>query len=94
MEDHIKTVEFCYSAPAKFILSGEHSVVYGKDALVATIDMRTRVDSQVVFSQNAPEKSLPSYFAEVQLVQLKNNFQIVSFKLIPTKLRHSKESRT
>jgi len=67
-----KIVEFCFSAPAKFILSGEHSVVYGKDALVATIDMRTRVDSQVAFSHNVK----PSYFAEVNLVQLKNNFQI------------------
>jgi len=69
-----KIVEFCFSAPAKFILSGEHSVVYGKDALVATIDMRTRVDSQVAFSHNVK----PSYFAEVNLVQLKNNFQIES----------------
>ncbi len=74
MEDHIKTVEFCFSAPAKFILSGEHSVVYGKDALVATIDLRTRADSQIAFSQ----KELPSCFADVNLIPVKKNFKIVS----------------
>lgn len=76
MQQDIKTAEFCFSAPAKFILSGEHSVVYGKDALVATIDLRTRADSQLVFAYNAQERSLPSYFAEVTLVQMKKNFQI------------------
>jgi len=74
MEDHMKTAEFCFSAPAKFILSGEHSVVYGKDALVATIDLRTRGDAQIVFSQ----KELPPYFADINLVPVKKNFQIVS----------------
>jgi len=53
-------------------LSGEHSVVYGKDALVATIDLRTRGDAQIVFSQ----KELPSYFADINLVPVKKNFQI------------------
>lgn len=32
---------FSYSAPGKTILSGEHSVVYYKNALVMAIDLRT-----------------------------------------------------
>ena len=39
-----KIAAFTYSTPAKFILSGEHSVAYGKDALVATLDIRTYGD--------------------------------------------------
>jgi mevalonate kinase len=30
-----------YSAPGKAIFTGEHSVVYGKDALAFAIDLRT-----------------------------------------------------
>ena len=31
-----------FSAPGKTILSGEHSVVYNKNALVLAIDLRTK----------------------------------------------------
>lgn len=33
-------MKITYSAPAKIILTGEHSVVYGKPALISALDMR------------------------------------------------------
>jgi mevalonate kinase len=35
----MKSIKF--SAPGKLILSGEHSVVYGKKAIAIAIDLRT-----------------------------------------------------
>lgn len=70
-----ETIRNSYSAPAKFILSGEHSVVYNKDALVATIDMRTYGDSFLSFDK----KENLDYFADIKLNQSKVDFKIVNF---------------
>ncbi len=70
-----KEFEYSYSAPGKFILSGEHSVVYGKDALVATLDLRTRSQSTVTLF-NEEQKD---WLLDVNLVQLSKQFTLVSF---------------
>jgi len=82
-----KTLEYCFSAPAKFILSGEHSVVYGKDALVATIDLRTRAHCQIIFSQDNIEKD-NHVLLDVNLIQVQKNLQLVRIVKTSFKLRH------
>jgi len=72
-----RTIEYCFSAPAKFILSGEHSVVYGKDALVATIDLRTRAYCQIICGQENINKNKNHILLDVELIQAQKNFQIV-----------------
>lgn len=47
MNNDLKRMSVTASAPAKVILHGEHSVVYGKLALAASIDLRTRVQIKI-----------------------------------------------
>lgn len=57
-------IEFCLSAPGKIILYGEHSVVYGRTGVAASINLRTYVNFHETSS-----KSITIKMSQINLLQ-------------------------
>lgn len=57
-------IEFCLSAPGKIILYGEHSVVYGRTGVAASINLRTYVN----FHETSSEK-ITIKISQIDLMQ-------------------------
>lgn len=57
-------IEFCLSAPGKIILYGEHSVVYGRTGVAASINLRTYLNFHETLSENVTIK-----ISQIDLVQ-------------------------
>ena len=75
-EDTIKEHIFKYSAPSKFILSGEHSVVYNYNAIVAAIDLRTKCECKIFSkTKNAINKEA---FIIIRLEDINKTIEIVT----------------
>lgn len=58
-------IEFCLSAPGKIILFGEHSVVYGRTGVAASINLRTYVNFHETSCENITIK-----IAQIDLVKV------------------------
>jgi mevalonate kinase len=61
-----------YSAPGKIILSGEHSVVYAKPALVTAIDMRLTCTIKSTFSKGITYEKQMQFCIDTTISYLKS----------------------
>lgn len=72
-----------YSAPGKIILSGEHSVVYAKPALVTAVDLRLTCTIKSTFSKGITYEKPMQFCIDTTLEYLKSK-----------KIKHSKKDFT
>lgn len=82
-------MKIAYTAPAKVILSGEHAVVYGKHALVATINLRLKFslweENKDISEKNILfiSKKVKKYLKDQKIVFLDKPFNFKNDSEIP-----------
>ncbi|EGR27444.1 mevalonate kinase, putative [Ichthyophthirius multifiliis] len=59
---------YTYSSPGKVIISGEHSVVYNKTALVMSIDLRTKINLKIVENQESKIEIKNEKYENIQII--------------------------
>lgn len=91
-----------FSSPLKIILSGEHSVVYGKNAIASAINLRYYSEIQEIQSENSKffflfnDKLIDSFetnsFLEtIYKIQKFGHTEIKDYKIFQEKIENNKE---